>query len=126
MFSRILVGSPFSFSSLTNMLIFLWLFLTIFRVALAVILVTLGFLISKKMHYMREFLSPFECGFRTLAEGRLPFSIRFFIITLIFLIFDLELVILFPGITSLTLLRFVGVIRFLTFLNALTLGLFLE
>lgn len=42
---------------------------------------------------------PFECGFLGLEERRSPFSVHFFIISLIFLIFDVELVILFPYLT---------------------------
>nr|AZL93457.1 NADH dehydrogenase subunit 3 [Prosevania sp. ZJUH_2016031] len=40
--------------------------------------------------------SPFECGFNNFKTNRLPFSINFFIITLIFLIFDVEITLIFP------------------------------
>lgn len=44
---------------------------------------------------------PFECGFLGLEERRSPFRIHFFMVSLIFLVFDIELVILFPYLGSL-------------------------
>nr|QWV61772.1 NADH dehydrogenase subunit 3 [Agonoscena pistaciae] len=45
----------------------------------------------------RESLSPFECGFDPLSSSRLSFSIHFFIICLMFLIFDIEIVMILPA-----------------------------
>nr|YP_010535434.1 NADH dehydrogenase subunit 3 [Ixodes pacificus]UYB78086.1 NADH dehydrogenase subunit 3 [Ixodes pacificus]UYB78099.1 NADH dehydrogenase subunit 3 [Ixodes pacificus]WKW95283.1 NADH dehydrogenase subunit 3 [Ixodes pacificus] len=53
-------------------------------------------LISFKSLTNKEKLSPFECGFDPFSLSRIPFSLKFFLIAIIFLIFDIEIVIILP------------------------------
>lgn len=56
----------------------------------------LGFIFSKYEPLRRESLSPLECGFNRYNEHRAPLSLRFFIFAVVFVIFDVELVLVLP------------------------------
>ena len=84
----------------------------------------MGMRLRKKFMFDREKNRPFECGFTPKFNSRLPFSIRFFLISLIFLVFDVELVLIFPFILRLKLYRIFYIIFLLTvFLLILSIGL---
>merc|ERR1712062_790390 len=97
--------------------------LLFYRFILALLLLILGKLLRKKYKYDREFQSPFECGFSTFNDYRLKFSLHFFLIALIFIIFDVELIILFPFYSEYSLhKRLRGAYLFVLFLFLLRLG----
>nr|WHL46519.1 NADH dehydrogenase subunit 3 [Pheosiopsis sp.] len=60
------------------------------------IMMFLSIILSKKSLLDREKCSPFECGFDPMSSARIPFSLHFFLITMIFLIFDVEIALIFP------------------------------
>nr|YP_009179467.1 NADH dehydrogenase subunit 3 [Cypridopsis vidua]AJY78606.1 NADH dehydrogenase subunit 3 [Cypridopsis vidua] len=70
--------------------------LIILITAIAMIIILFASLISKSQISDREKTSPFECGFDPFSNSRIPFSLRFYMITIIFLIFDVEIAILLP------------------------------
>nr|WKU84034.1 NADH dehydrogenase subunit 3 [Ocyptamus dimidiatus] len=63
---------------------------------LSMIVMMLASILSKKTYSDREKSSPFECGFDPMSSSRLPFSLKFFLITIIFLIFDVEIALILP------------------------------
>jgi len=109
-------------------LIFKFIFLaSIFlAISLIFILLTLTVLISKKKNTIREKVSPFECGFEPNSSKHHAFSVRFFFILLIFLIFDVEIVIILPLVNRLSHYDLFLVLVNMVFMLILILGLILE
>ena len=70
--------------------------MSIITLIISLIVIFLASILSKKTNKDREKRSPFECGFDPLDSSRTPFSIRFFLITIIFLIFDVEIALILP------------------------------
>nr|WNH19352.1 NADH dehydrogenase subunit 3 [Neoepinnula americana] len=64
-------------------------------IALSTILIIVSFWLPQ-MTPDHEKLSPYECGFDPLGSARLPFSLRFFLVAILFLLFDLEIALLLP------------------------------
>nr|YP_010586439.1 NADH dehydrogenase subunit 3 [Oxyethira ecornuta]UZZ44240.1 NADH dehydrogenase subunit 3 [Oxyethira ecornuta] len=71
--------------------------------ALSSIVMTISSILSKKMNLCQNKLTPFECGFSPNSTHRIPFFIHFFLIALIFLIFDIEIILLLPMILILNM-----------------------
>ena len=70
--------------------------------------------------------SAFECGFHSYLQTRLPFNISFFIYALLFLLFDLEILLLYPYVVSSYVNNIYGLIVMLIFSSVLTLGFMFE
>lgn len=63
--------------------------------------------------------APYECGFPSMGSARRPFDARYYLIAILFIIFDIETALLFPWAVSLRKLSWVGVLSMLMFLSVL-------
>nr|QVV96028.1 NADH dehydrogenase subunit 3 [Pycanum ochraceum] len=84
-------------------------------------------IISKSSILDREKMSPFECGFDPMSSARTPFSIQFFLIAVLFIIFDIEIAIMLPIIMTMNMSMTPMWMSVITlFISTLILGLFHE
>ena len=101
-------------------------FFFIFVPILAIILLLVNLLLAPHNPY-EEKNSVFECGFHSfLGQNRSEFSISFFIFALLFLLFDLEILLVYPYIVSAYVNSILGLIIMLIFFLVLTLGFAFE
>lgn len=91
--------------------------------------ITLGFLGSILLGTKRpdsEKLSPYECGFEAFEDSRMKFDIRFYLVAILFIIFDLEIAFLFPWAVVLENIGWFGFFAMLIFLGILVIGFIYE
>ena len=73
-----------------------------------------------------EKLSAYECGFEAFDNARIEFDVRFYLVAILFIIFDLEIAFLFPSAISLGNIGLLGFYSMMTFLFILTIGFIYE
>ena len=73
-----------------------------------------------------EKLSAYECGFEAFSDSRIQFDVRFYLVAILFIIFDLEIAFLFPWAISLGNIGLLGFYSMMLFLFTLTIGFIYE
>jgi NADH-quinone oxidoreductase subunit A len=73
-----------------------------------------------------EKLSPYECGFEAFEDARMKFDVRYYLVAILFILFDLEIAFLFPWAIVLQDIGWFGLVAMLIFLAVLTVGFIYE
>ncbi|MBY0427986.1 MAG: NADH-quinone oxidoreductase subunit A [Alphaproteobacteria bacterium] len=102
--------------------VFVFLLLAI---GMAGVMIGLSFLLAKQKPDSEK-LSPYECGFDPFSDARHKFDVRFYLVSILFIIFDLEIAFLFPWAVSLGAIGLYGFWSMMVFLGVLTVGFIYE
>ena len=73
-----------------------------------------------------EKLSAYECGFEAFGDARMQVDIRYYLVAILFILFDLEIAFLFPWAVSLGTIGFIGFMSMMIFLGILVIGFIYE
>jgi len=92
---------------------------------ISIVAVGLSFVIAKQKPDKAK-LSPYECGFKAFGDARERFNVRFYLIAILFIIFDLEVAFLFPWAIALGDVGIIGFWSMIVFLGVLTVGFIYE
>jgi len=94
------------------------------------LLISIGFIFLNFLASPRnpdpEKLSAYECGFEAFSDSRIQFDVRFYLVAILFIIFDLEIAFLFPWAISLGNIGLLGFYSMMIFLFTLTIGFIYE
>ena len=93
--------------------------------ALGLLMLSLGFLFGRGRKTKAK-LSPYECGFAPFEDARIPFDVRYYLVAILFIIFDLEIAFLFPWAVSLNKIGIAGIMAMGIFLLVLVIGFIYE
>ena len=93
--------------------------------ALGLLMLSLGFLFGRGSKTKAK-LSPYECGFDPFEDARIPFDVRYYLVAILFIIFDLEIAFLFPWAVSLNKIGIAGIMAMGIFLLVLVIGFIYE
>ncbi len=87
--------------------------------------IAVGYMMGPQKPY-GEKLSPYECGFEAFEDSRMKFDVRFYLVAILFIIFDLEIAFLFPWAVVLEELGIFGFFAMAVFLGILVIGFIYE
>jgi NADH-quinone oxidoreductase subunit A len=85
-----------------------------------------GSILAARQKPYAEKLTPYECGFEPFDDARRRFDVRFYLVAILFIIFDLEVAFLFPWAISLSHIGMIGFWSMMGFLAVLTVGFIYE
>jgi NADH-quinone oxidoreductase subunit A len=94
-------------------------------IALGIVLLAIGLLLGRGRKDTEK-LSPYECGFEPFEDSRIKFDVRYYLVAILFIIFDLEIAFLFPWAVSLDAVGAFGIIAMGIFLAVLVVGFVYE
>ena len=92
---------------------------------IGIVLLFLGFLFGRGEKDVEK-LSAYECGFEPFEDSRMKFDVRYYLVAILFIIFDLEIAFLFPWAVSLDLIGGFGLVAMAIFLAILVVGFIYE
>ena len=93
--------------------------------AIGVIPVVLGKLLGPNRPDPEK-LSPYECGFEAFEDARMKFDVRYYLVAILFILFDLEIAFLFPWATVINDIGLAGFVSMMVFLGILVVGFVYE
>jgi NADH-quinone oxidoreductase subunit A len=94
-------------------------------VAIGVLPILAGFILAPSKPDSEK-LSPYECGFEAFEDTRMRFDVRYYLVAILFIIFDLEIAFLFPWAIVLDSIGMFGFIAMMVFLGILVIGFIYE
>jgi NADH-quinone oxidoreductase subunit A len=94
-------------------------------IAVGVVPVALGWLIAPNKPDSEK-LSPYECGFEAFEDARMRFDVRYYLVAILFILFDLEIAFLFPWAILLEEIGLFGFVAMMIFLAILVVGFIYE
>jgi len=94
-------------------------------VVFGVLPIAVGFLLAPRRHDPEK-QSPYECGFEAFEDARMKFDVRFYLVALLFILFDLEIAFLFPWAVVLDEVGLFGIVAMGLFVGLLLIGLLFE
>ena len=89
------------------------------------VVIGLGFVLGPQRPDSEK-LSPYECGFEAFEDARMKFDVRYYLVAILFIIFDLEIAFLFPWAVVLDKIGMVGFVAMVIFLGVLVVGFIYE